>query len=151
MRIEENYIYFNKGDNKIVVNDKKITIPTYINNARSRYRFNTTNNVIEKQCSKCLTFYDVLKSTDNEFTDIHKEEEIHLHSQKSGFASACNKCKGQVRPSTPKKDTYPTSEESLNLNIPLSLKRTYQHAAIDHNCTLKDLVIKALEEYKKFL
>ena len=74
-----------------------------------------------------------------------------MHSQKSGFVSACNKCKGQITSSASKKDTYPTSEESSNLNIPLSLKRTYQHAAIDYNCTLKDLVIKALEEYKKVL
>lgn len=151
MRIEENYIYFTKGDNKITFNDIDISIPEYINKARSRYRYNTTNNIMEKQCSKCLTFYNVLQLDNNEFIDIHSEDSIHLHSNKSGFASACNKCKGQGASSTSKKDTYPTTEESLNLNIPLSLKRTYQHAAIDHNCTLKDLVIKALEEYKKFL
>lgn len=74
-----------------------------------RYCFNTTNNVIEKQCSKCLKFYHVLKSTDNEFTEIHKGKEIHLHSQKSGFANSCNKCNGPVTPSTPKKDNYLTS------------------------------------------
>lgn len=44
-----------------------------------------------------------------------------------------------------------TVEESLTINIPLELKRTYQHVAIDHNCTLKCLVIKALEGYEKSL
>lgn len=151
MRIEENYIYFTKGDNKITFNDIDIFIPEYINKARSRYRYNTANNIIEKQCSKCLTFYNVLQLDNNEFIDIHSEDSIHLHSNKSGFASTCNRCKGPTPSLTTKKSITSTVEESLNLSIPLELKRTYQHAAIDHNCTLKDLVIKALEEYKKFL
>lgn len=150
MRIEENYIYFTKGDNKITFNDIDIFIPEYINKARSRYRYNTRNNVMEKQCSKCLTFYNVLQLTNNEFIDIHNEKILHLHSHKSGFASVCNSCKDSIN-TTKKTLTCAMDEESLNLNIPLSLKRTYQHAAIDRNSTLKDLVIKALEEYKKFL
>ena len=42
---------------------------------------------MEKQCSECLTFYSVLQINNTELIDINSEDTIHLHSQKSSFAS----------------------------------------------------------------
>ncbi|WP_291628075.1 Arm DNA-binding domain-containing protein [Clostridium sp.] len=123
MRIEENYIYFTKGDNKITFNYIDIFIPKYINKARIRYRYNTANNIMEKQCSKCLTFYNVLQLENNEFIDIRNEDSIHLHSNKSGFASACNRCKGPTTSLTTKKSITSTVEESLNLSIVFKMEK----------------------------
>ncbi len=90
----ERYQTFSKNVNYVIDNNNHKIIVPYVEKARKRYRFATEEKILQKQCSKCEKWFEVMRLENGELIDIHNEDEIHL--TKSGFISYCKKC-------TPKK------------------------------------------------
>lgn len=82
-------------------NGDQVDVPGFVGKSYKRYRYNTSDKTIEKQCYKCKTWFKVLKVRPDKLEDIHNESEFHFISHKSGYGSYCQPCTNP--PASPKK------------------------------------------------
>lgn len=138
-----NYIYFYKGMSILTFNDTDITIPQYIFRATKRYRFNTINGILEKQCVSCNKWFPVCSIKGNEFKFSDNESKFHFFG-KSGFHTYCRKCEKPRTQAAPV-PTPTGKKQYVNIIIPEHLKQYLKARSILENTTSTNIIIKMLE------
>lgn len=148
---QQKYIYFSKDMSPITFNDIEIPTPEYVFRAAKRYRFNSSEGVLEKQCSNCTTWFCVCKIEDNSFKKIHDESLIHFFG-KSGFSTNCRKC-GDPQPlkitnqlSAIDKDD---KKNYLNIILPEHLKKYLKAKSFLEDRSVTNIVVEMLETTAK--
>lgn len=74
-----------------------VHLPGFCSKRIHSYRFNTETEIVEILCKECGKAYPVLKLDGDNWTDVHKENEYHFMSEKSGYDAVCMACKGALR------------------------------------------------------
>lgn len=87
----KNYTYFNKDVMVFKEDGEFHDVPSFVERARARYRFDHERKILQKSCSDCGEYFDV-QLFENGFHDIHNEDEIHYMSEKSGYSVRCKQC-----------------------------------------------------------
>lgn len=129
-----------------------ITLPNYVINSISKYRFMLCDDRIflQRKCNKCANFFSVQEYIDGSFKNIDNPQVRYLGA-KSGFHNICTNCKIiNSSPNAPVSQlSYNTKyREQLNIDIDTDLKNYYKILAIKNRTTLKTEVINALTYYK---
>lgn len=156
-----NYIFFKNGDLSKTINGEIIEFPDYINRCAKRYRFDVDRLILQKQCSKCLEWFNVCLLENNDFTVINNEKEIHYFGA-SGFENNCyKKCKNSPKKGTKPKnkvsiiDNPPTPNDSeiektyLNIIIPKYLKKYLKTQACIQDSNITKILITLIEDYAR--
>lgn len=153
MRYDNNYIYYDKEDKKIVINDLTIDKPEYFNKANKNFRLNSLTNNIEKYCKKCNSWSEVLLLDIDTNSFKVDATNFHFYSDKSGFMPSCRTCASSTESTLPMKSISPSTKplgitRPLNINIPKSLKKYLNDVAFENDESITNLTIRILEEYK---
>ena len=133
------------------INGIHITLPKYVKNSISNYRFVIIEEkiILQRKCNICGTFFDVQEYKNNNFINIENTE-IKYIGEKSGFHNTCNECSKTPSPNNldiPQNNSNNTVQ--LNIKIDIELKKYYQIRAIENNTSLKDEIIKVLNSERK--
>lgn len=152
MRTQGNYIYFDKEDKEITINDINIDKPSYFNKANKNFRLNILTSNIEKYCKKCDSWYSVLIfNSDAKLFDIDSTF-YHFYSDKSGFMSSCRSCSSNNESTSLSKNTTTINKSSsptrpLNINIPKILKKYLNDLAFENDESITTVTIRILKQY----
>lgn len=152
MRKQENYIFYDKEDDKISINDIDIPKPVYFNKANKNFRLNILNNTIEKYCKKCCKWYVVLTFDINSTSFNVDSTNYHYFSENSGFMASCRSCTSNNKSTSiinsTASSTTKTVTRTLNINIPKDIKKYLNDVAFENDESITNLTIRILEEYK---
>lgn len=159
---------------KLHIKGIEVDIPNFILKHSPRRYFYTEDGDIYKQCATCEKKYLVLKYDNNEFIDVHKEEEYRTTIEKvtneSYYSSYCTNCyikslkkDNNIEVNTENKEEYIKSKRKRNIkekieqgeqfdnigfvNIPVKLIKAFKIRMIEENTTQSKLFIKAIEHY----
>lgn len=153
MRYDNNYIYYDKEDTEITIDDITIEKPKYFNKANKNFRLNTETNSIEKYCKKCDPWSEVLLLDIDTNSFIVDSTNFHYYSDKSGFMPSCRTCASLTESTFSEKSISTTTKglgitRPLNINIPKNLKKYLNDVAFENDESITNLTIRILEEYK---
>lgn len=84
------YQTFNKNRLFILLpTGQKDDIPAYVSSAKKRYRFDSDDKILSKQCSACERWFPVSQYSEGKWIDIRQE---HIKHYRSGYSSYCVDC-----------------------------------------------------------
>lgn len=151
MKIENDFIYFDKNDEIIIYNDITFNKPNHFNRAISRFRFNLNTNTIERFCSKCKVWYVVLNFSPEDSSLTVVDTHFHYTSETTGFNSNCKNCDNNSSISTKSNSSTNSSGDHCNLNIsiPSDLKLYCKFQSYKEGKKLNAFITQILQEYKE--
>lgn len=152
MKTQENYIYYDKEDKKIIINDITIDKPKYFNKANKNFRLNTLTNNIEKYCKKCNSWSEVLLLDIDTNSFKVDSTNFHFYSDKSGFMPSCRTCASSTGSLSLSKNTTKINKSSLttrplNINIPKNLKKYLNDLAFENDESITTVTIRIIKQY----
>ena len=120
-------------------------VPDYVDKARRRYRFDSEESILEKQCCKCGRWLKVARHEKTDWTDIHQESEIHR--MRSGYSSYCCECTVKLKPASTIHSVEQKAEVQDKCSVFLSEKqrRYLKIRAAAQDKAMKELLSEILE------
>jgi len=118
-------------------NGVKRSAPEFLNKGAKNYRFDLESNTLEKKCIQCHSYYVTQKLEDDQFFDIHDEDEIHYISSSSGYNGRCKKCLHE-HPAEVGQTQYDLTDGSNEYQLSAEANKYIFQVAIEKGLTKED-------------
>lgn len=127
-------------------NGEEVDVPDYVDKARRRYRYDSEESILEKQCCKCGKWLKVARYEKSDWADIHQENEIHR--MRSGYSSYCGECTVKLKPALTIQSVEQKAEVQDKCSVFLTekQKRYLKIRAAAQDKAMKELLSEILDE-----